>query len=677
MHKLRFRQIHLDFHTSEKIANIGGKFDRKKFQKVLTNARVNSITCFSKCHHGWSYHPTKVGKPHPHLDFGLLSAQYDAAKEIDINVPIYLSAGVDNVASSDHPEWREVGADGQYIGWAKEITEAGFHLMCFNSPYLDYLCNQIREAVELFPEADGIFLDIISQGQCCCKWCMEIMEANGWDARIKEDRKKCSAIGLERYYADTTAAAKCLSDDMPVFHNSGHIARGNHETLKYFSHLELESLPTGGWGYDHFPISAKYCSSLSYDFLGMTGKFHTTWGEFGGFKHPNALRYECAAMLAYGAKCSVGDQLHPDGEINESTYEIIGEAYREVEQKEPWCYNGKNISEIGLLSSISLQNDAQQDRATNDDADIGAGRILLEGQFLFDVIDTEMDFGKYKVMILPDEVRVNKTLKTKLDEYLAGGGKLLLTGESGLWVDKDDFAFDIGAAHEGPSEYQPDYVLPIEELRADFVKTPLVMYTKSQRIKAESGKSLGDIYDPYFNRAFDHFCSHQHTPNKTEPSGYDCGVLNGSIMYLAHPVFKLYRGMGAVAYKEYVTNAIKMLLGQSALEVSMPSTSRVSLMHQPDQKRYILHLLYANTINRGGEMDLSGGTVTDQAKSVEVIEDLTPLVNVKVRVNPGCEIKKVTLEPQGKEIDWESKDGYIELTVDEFTCHQMVVLHYA
>jgi hypothetical protein len=54
--------------------------------------------------------------------------------------------------------------------------------------------------------------------------------------------------------------------------------------------------------------------------LGMTGKFHTTWGEFGGFKHPNALRYECAAMLAYGAKCSVGDQLHPLGRMDESTY---------------------------------------------------------------------------------------------------------------------------------------------------------------------------------------------------------------------------------------------------------------------------------------------------------------------------------------------------------------------
>ena len=28
------------------------------------------------------------------------------------------------------------------------------------------------------------------------------------------------------------------------------------------THLELESLPTGGWGYDHFPLSARYAQTL-------------------------------------------------------------------------------------------------------------------------------------------------------------------------------------------------------------------------------------------------------------------------------------------------------------------------------------------------------------------------------------------------------------------------------
>jgi hypothetical protein len=71
---------------------------------------------FSKCHHGWSYHPTTVGKIHPHLSFDLLRKQYDATKEAGINAPVYLSAGLDNFASNDHPEWIELNKDGYYVG---------------------------------------------------------------------------------------------------------------------------------------------------------------------------------------------------------------------------------------------------------------------------------------------------------------------------------------------------------------------------------------------------------------------------------------------------------------------------------------------------------------------------------------------------------------------------------
>lgn len=306
MHHLRFRQVHLDFHTSPDIPGIGEKFDRKEWQERLKKAHVDSITCFSACHHGWSYHPTKVGAMHPHLKFNLLREQMDAAKEIDVKVPVYVTAGLNYRISQLHPEWNEYSHEGK----GPEPLTGGFIKLCFNTPYLDYLCRLIEETVELFPDANGIFLDIINQGQCCCNHCMKGMLESGLDPEKEADRIAFARKVLENYYARTTAAARKFNPDMPVFHNSGHVTVGDTEILKHFSHLELESLPTGGWGYDHYPMSAAYCRNLGLDFLGMTGKFHTTWGEFGGIKHPNALRYECAAMLANGSKCSVGDQLH-------------------------------------------------------------------------------------------------------------------------------------------------------------------------------------------------------------------------------------------------------------------------------------------------------------------------------------------------------------------------------
>ncbi|MCC6484340.1 MAG: beta-galactosidase trimerization domain-containing protein [Armatimonadetes bacterium] len=665
---LRFRQIHLDFHTSPDIPGIGEKFDTAQWQKALKEGHVNSITTFAKCHHGWSYHKTRVGKMHPGLSFDLLRQQYDAAKEIDVNVPIYISAGVDDVAAAEHPEWREVGVDGQYIGWAGPITRPGFKSMCFATPYLNYLCDQIREVVELFPECDGIFLDIIHQDECCCRWCLAKMEEMGLDAEKPEDRRACAEAVLENYYIRATAAVRSLNPQMPVFHNSGHVAKGRQGLLKHFSHLELESLPTGGWGYDHFPLSAKYAQKTGLDVLGMTGKFHTTWGEFGGYKHPNALLYECAAMLAHGAKCSVGDQLHPNGWMDETTYRIIGQAYEEVEAKEPWCDNVEAVADVAVLSSEAETGQRLPDT--------GAGRVLLEEHFLFDLIDRNVDFAGYRLLILPDVIRLDGALTQKLRRYLEGGGRLLLTGESGLGKDGGGFGVDIGASYEGLSPDQPDYLVAGERLKPDFVDSPLVMYGRSQQVRPTTGESLAAIRLPYFNRTWRHYCSHQHAPDAKD-SVFSAAVQTTNTLYLAHPIFTIYAGSGAVAYRQYASSAICAALGaEPSLTTNMPSTARVSLMRQPDEKRYVLHLLYANTIARGSHQSFSAEGYVRDSHGVEVIEELLPLHDVDVTLRLPEAIQSVTLQPQGQKLETRAADGKLSVRLDKFTCHQMIELGY-
>lgn len=81
MHKLRKRQVHLDFHTNGTLT-VGTEFSKEQFQAALKAGHVDSITVFSKCHHGYSYHPTEVNEMHPGLSFDLLGAQLEACKEI-------------------------------------------------------------------------------------------------------------------------------------------------------------------------------------------------------------------------------------------------------------------------------------------------------------------------------------------------------------------------------------------------------------------------------------------------------------------------------------------------------------------------------------------------------------------------------------------------------------------
>ncbi len=503
---------------------------------------------------------------------------------------------------------------------------------------------------------------------------MRDMAAEGYDPEKEEDRLRFARRALVKYYEKSTAAARSVNPDLPVFHNNGNLLLrpGYRDLMPFYSHLELESLPTGGDGYDRFPLQAAFCRTLDYDFLGMTGKFHTVWGEFGGFKHPNALRYECAAMIAQGARCSIGDQLHPAGMLDESTCRLIGTAYAEVEQKEPWCRNASSAANVAILSDGGYRKDFKREEAN----EIGLSRLLLEGHIPFDRLDPDCDFSAYKVLILPEALRPDPALRTRLDQFLGHGGKIILAGEALLKKEKDEPAFDLPLQYDGQTELFPNFMEIAPEF-ADTVTTPMVMYHPSQKIKVMSGRSLGKIYDPYFNRSYQHFCSHQHTPFHPEPSPYQAGVITDNILYFAHPVFQLYALYGAVVLKDFLLKTIHALIGDILpLETSLPSQGRVSLMEQKDEHRYVAHALYANTILRGMNGRWHADHIAFGPSPVQVIEDLNPLYDVKFVFRLPEKIRRVTLEPQGIEIPFKEQNGLVELQLEKLVCHQMIVLHY-
>lgn len=662
-----FRQIHLDFHTSEAIPGIGSAWDKKHWQETLKRGHVSSVNVFAVCHHGWSYYNTRVGQRHPHLAEGLdlTRAQIEACAEVGIRTQVYCTAGVNNRVARENSQWRAINENGGYYGWSQRPTDAGFHMLCFNTPYLDFLCEQIREIARLFPDTDGLWLDIIHKPHCYCVWCMERMVKLGLDPKNGADVAQHADMVLQNYYRRTLAALRETSATMRITQNSGHLTRGDRRLFRHVTHLELESLPTWGWGYDHFPMSAKYSQTTGMEFLGMTGKFHTTWGEFGGFKHPNALRYECAAMLAYGGKCSVGDQLHPDGRLDESTYAIIGEAYKEVEAKEPWCDGARNVADVGLLSAVALD----PDHKVGEDSDVGASRLLLEGHMLFDMLDGEMDFSPYKALMIPDEGQIAPPLKAKLDSYIASGGKVLFTGRSPLGANGSPL-FDLGADVARESECSLDYILPIPELRPDFVQSPMIVYSSYPRLKVAGGAALGEVIEPYFERAWNHFCSHQHAPQRREGTGYACGVGKNGLMWLPMDVCRNYRTWGQVANKGFFLACVRQLLGEAiGLRSNLPSTARVTLTVQSAHNRHVLHLLHGSPVQRGGQHQTHFGAMT-----MEVIEDLTPCCDVWVSLRLGTPVKRITLEPQGSEIPFRTAGGRVEFELERFTCHQMVAL---
>lgn len=653
---LPYRQIHLDFHTSEAIDGIGSRFSKQQFIAALREGNVNSVTVFSKCHHGWAYHPTKVNQMHPHLEFDLLDAQLTACKEAGIRTEVYISAGFDQKYAVSHTDCLRTKKDGSY----GSFLEPGYKRLCFGSPYLQQLVAEVDEVMANYGgRFDGLFLDIVTTGKCYCQYCLAGMRAAGLDPANDADAAEYARRVYKNYAESIAQTVKKYDPNLPIIHNDGGAIFQGRDIAAYNNgHLELESLPTGGWGYDHFPLSAAYARTFGKEFLGMTGKFHKSWGEFGGFKHPNALRYEAALANACGARCSVGDQLHPDGEMDLATYRLIGQAYREVEAREPWLANSTAVADVGLLTT-------QRCIRHKDNALVGANRMLLEGHYLYNIIDESVEFSDYKLLILPDDVLVKGELKNKLERYLAQGGKLLLTGISGT-DGEGHFAADFGVTSVTQSEYCPSYLTPTFELYPNG-QTSYVMYSEAYDVAISdgfSGRVTAMRTNPYFNRSAERFCSHRHTPNNREK---DCigAVLTENVAYIGWNIFREYAEMGAIHLRSMVFDSIEQLIGaQKTLTTSLPFCGVTTLMRQRAEggERLVHHLVYGVPKCRG--------------KGVEVIEDLPTVLNTVCTVASERKPARVYLAPSGEEIPFTYEKGIVTYTVPTFACSVMVVLEF-
>jgi len=664
MSNIRYRQVHLDFHTSEYIPKIAADFNKEEFAETLSNANVNSITCFARCHHGWLYYPSKrfPELTHPELECkNLLLEQIQACYEKGIKVPVYTTVQWDGRIMREHPEWLSVGEDGKFINTQEVPAPHFYHTICLNSDYRQFFIEHIMDIIDVvgIDNLDGIFMDILFQVDCNCDKCKEKMQELHMDAANKKERLKYSQHMLEEFKSEITALIRRCAPGAGIFYNSSHVGPASKASYKDYSHLELESLPSGGWGYDHFPTTGRYARTLGKDMIGMTGKFHTYWGDFHSLKNRAALELECFNMLAMGAGCSIGDQLHPRGTLSKATYELIGQVYESVKQKEPFCFQAKSKKEIAVLTPEEFDTEGEHNLGISPSL-IGAVRMLSELSYQFDIIDSQAVLGDYKLVILPDCIGYNERLETVLKEYIQNGGKVL--GSYDSCIQKDGQESIYGVRYVGESPYYREFMMPNEVIGKLLPKEEFVMYLRGYDVEADSAQILMNKIEPYFERAGVKFCSHQHAPSSWLAGAAEVTKKDG-IIYFAHPIFHLYRKNAARWCKLMVQDAIEILLDQKYVSHNGPSTLTALLNVQEKENREILHLLHYITEKR--------------SEDIYTIEDVIPLFNIQFKLHTGRrKVKAVLQVPENISVSFECAEDSIYFDIDKIEGHRMVSIQY-
>ncbi len=668
---LTTRHIHLDFHTSPDIPAVGADFDPKRFADTLAAADVTSINIFARCHHGYLYYPSKVNpeRIHPNLKYPkLLIDQINACHDVGIRTPIYTTVQWDQFTSDQHRDWLLLDETGKPYG--NGPMEAGFYrrLDVSQPGYVEFLQNHVRELFDLMP-VDGLWFDIVVPYFSYARHWLDAMKQNGLDVTNHADRTRYSRSVIDTFQRNMTAFIEKLpqyTPDCTIFYNSGHVGFRHRDGGDAFTHFELESLPGGGWGYMHFPTAQRYARGLGRPTLGMTGKFHSSWGDFHGYKNEASLEFEIFNMLALGAATCIGDQLPPRGVLDKTTYNLIGGVFKQVKAKEPWCLDATAVTDVAVMNpeEFSVSEGVFHDQQkTLGRTDFGVVRMLQELGCQFDLISSDRDFSKYRVIVLPDVIPVDQTLAAKLGKYVDGGGSLILTHRSGLNPAGDGFADDrYGVKLVGEAEFQPDFLRPGQSLRTGLHDTLYVMAQKAMEVKPTTGATvLAETERPYFNRTWEHFCSHQYAPTSGEKV-YPSAVRKGSVIYFAHPLFRMYDHEACRWVKRLIGNALNLLAPDRLVSHNGPSSLIVTLNEQPEQSRYVMHLQHYIPERRGDAFD--------------TVEDIIDLHDLKLTVRTPKPIKSARLVPQDQPLKLTAEAKGSSLAIPKLHGHQMVELSY-
>ena len=325
----------------------------------------------------------------------------------------------------------------------------------------------------------------------------------------------------------------------------------------------------------------------------MTTQFHHTWGDFGGIKHPNEIKYEAATIIANGGLLSIGDQMPPNGKLIDGVYESIKECNTFVREREEFCIEATPVKSIAVLakedfpySSVDVNFFFTQNKLPNLQ---GATKILVKSHQQFDLVDEWMDIDKYKVLFIPELMELNDLIIEKIKNFVKDGGILIASHLSSLKANNFALADVLGVDFLNMSPYSFSYAKLNNKLKKGIPDINFVCYDTLTNVRPGKGTEvLGNIINPLIERNGARYFSHCQAPEGVL-TDYPIATLHnygkGKAVYISIPIFSLYFKEDYYIYRLFIQNILNMVYTDNVIkEVNGPLNLEINLMEQKRKK---------------------------------------------------------------------------------------------
>ena len=690
-----FRRILIDTHIPDWDPAFLEKFDVPTLLGAIERSGAQAAMVYFQSHVGLCNWPAASGVMHGGVrDPGVLASLIEALHARDIPVCAYYSVHFNNWAYLAHPEWRFEHKTRNGMG---PLPAARYGLCCSNIPgYRAFVREQTREIVAGYA-VDAVFFDMMWQpGVCCCRHCRTRFETE--TGRLFPERLDwldpawCDFQGArERWtleWADELRALVREHKDIDVYHNFA-MGVANWSRAQGFESAAGHDFLGGDFygGREEQLVVCKLMLNLSerrpIEFMTTATCDLTAHESLKSHEEHDLLAF---AAIAHGAAFLAIAACDPDGATNPAVLEIIERSFSKIAAYEPFL-GGAPVEEVAVYfssaSKMSFADDGVELRelATSGSTDYphfhsvrGACRALQAAHIPFGVITRKQigELARYRVVVLPNVLRMDAEECEAVRRYVAGGGKVyasrLTSLTEVLGVRSEDFTLaDVfGASFEAEENGRAIYVEPASEwVREALAPQRRLAHaldararTGAVRVRAGSGAALATLALP-FGHPHPGAVGDEHWSSiHSSPPGVwmDAPTLvrnrfgAGEAIYAAADI-EAARGASQALFLA----AIKRLLGAGPLRVEANAPACVWLTAFEQDERVIVSLL------------------NYQAES-----PVLPIEAIEIILRPrnGRSFRRACLAPGGRELALEEVSGGARIRAPRLEMFAMIVVEY-
>ncbi|MFA6816620.1 MAG: alpha-amylase family protein, partial [Lentisphaeria bacterium] len=560
--------LFFDNHTQVETPDVGKNFQVKAFVAQLKRCGIDYLGFHARCNLGMAYYNTKIGTRHPSLNYDLFGELTEECAKNNIAITAYFNGGISSYEGAMHRDWTTILPDGRE--YREEKTSPFVRTMCYNSPYRDHLIAMICEVAKNYP-VKGFFIDCLGAFGCTCPTCIKMMKEQGIDITNNDAIIEFSRQSVLRLCRDIKAAISKIIPE-PMLYFNGPTFESVKDLDAYF---DCECLPTAGWGYESLPISAHYMRNVmpGKSLLNMTGRFYD-WGDFGGLRNAESLKFDLFYGLAHGLRPNIGGHFHPRGDLDLPVFDRIAEVYDAIRPYDPWYNNAQNITDIAILCA----NDFPQEMRKL--SMVSLTRALEELKMQFDIIPIGclQSLDNYKLVIIPEDITICDTMVTAIRAFLKEGGKLIANGVNAAKA----IGEELHVTYQEEADINPVYFkVTVPELAKNHPDMPLSLYAKCSKVVALPGaETAGYIIKPFANKGWNGTYAVHYTP-PMEKTSLPFLITTQNTIYCSGDLWNGFAQHCADHLRDLLKNSIeKLLCNPLVKDVFLPSFSRLILTAQ-------------------------------------------------------------------------------------------------